>query len=96
MFKRLLSWFKNRCHKPFLSYGILSTCKRCTFAKSRETIIIVSKKGYSRNNKVLIVMNYKNHNYARRGDCLGIDKCPLECLRSIDGLKGLPCKWIRL
>jgi hypothetical protein len=74
------------------SYGILKTCKRCTYGKSRETLLIISSKGYSRDNKVLQVMNYNNNNWNNIGDCLGYSNCN-KCIKAIDNSATLPCKW---
>jgi len=77
-----------------MSYGVFKACKRCTYGKSRETIIILSGNGYSRNDKVLQIMNYKNLNYTNVSDCLGYTKCS-KCLDVIDKkINDKPCKFI--
>ena len=78
-----------------LSYGILKPCRRCVYGKKRETLAIVSMIGYSRNDKVLQVMNYNGKNYCNRGDCLDYTKCN-KCLKAINNNSGLPCTWKEL
>ena len=76
-----------------MSYGVFKTCKKCTFGKSKESLAIVSIEGYSRNDKVLQIMNFYNKNYTNRGSCLGYSNCG-KCLTVIntDNII-LPCRW---
>ena len=78
-----------------ISYGILKPCSKCVYGKSRETLIIVSARGYSRDNEALVVMNYKGKNYYRTGECIGYNKCG-KCLEVIDKNLKLQCKWARI
>ena len=78
-----------------VSYGILKPCKRCVFAKSRETVAIVSLRGYSRDDEVLMVMNYKGYNWYRRGSCIGYRRCG-RCLEAIDKTYKGKCTWVRM
>ena len=83
-------------HFVSMSYGILKPCSRCVYGKSRETLVIVSASGYSRDDQVLVVMNYHNHNWYRVGECLGYSKCG-KCLDKINNKDiQLPCKWRRM
>ena len=76
------------------SYGILKNCNRCVFGKSRETLIIISGNGYSRNDKVLQIMNLDKKNYTNKGRCIGYSKCG-KCLEVINNKdKSKPCKFI--
>lgn len=79
-----------------LSYGVLSQCKRCVWSKSKESVAIVSLAGYSRDDRVIQVMNYRSGNYTNRGPCNGYKVCG-RCLEVIDKtVTDLPCRWIRL
>jgi len=76
-----------------LSYGILKPCKRCVWGKKKESIAIVSLYGYSRDDKVIHVMNYKGKNWANRGSCKGYSSC-YQCLNEINLQSNtLPCRW---
>jgi hypothetical protein len=78
-----------------ISYGIFKPCKKCVYGKSRETLIILSNSGYSRDDRVLQVMNYKDHNWYNDGECLGYSKCG-ECTTAIENKNYKPCKWKRM
>jgi len=77
------------------SYGIFRVCNKCVYGKGRETLGIISLSGYSRDYKVLVIMNHNNKKYARRGECIGILKCG-KCLDTIDNKSKLPCKWKKI
>ena len=75
------------------SYGVLKPCKRCVWGKSKESLCIYSIRGYSRDNKVLTIMNYKGKNWTNTGNCIGANKCQ-NCIIVIDGDdKSKPCVW---
>ena len=79
-----------------LAYGIMKPCKRCVWGKKRESLAIVSLSGYSRNDKVLQIMNYKGKNWTNRGDCLGYSECG-NCISVIEGNnKNEICNWKEL
>jgi len=78
-----------------ISYGILKPCGKCVYGKSRETLIIISARGYSRDNEALVVMNYKGSNWCRKGSCVGFHNCG-KCLASIDNQGKFPCQWKKI
>jgi len=85
VFKRLKDYLKNKLERPFMSYGILPACRRCVYAKSHESILIISKERGPR-----IIMTPKGQ-YVRKEKCVGYSVCGL-CFEPEDYL---PCKWIK-
>ena len=78
-----------------LSYGILKPCNKCVWGKKREALIILSGTGYSRDDKVLQVMNYDGCNWTNRGDCIGYTKCA-KCIEAINKKVELCCNWKKM
>lgn len=87
LYNNLLSFF-NR-HRPSFSYGILQKCKRCTYQKSSEPILIYS---LHRGPRVIIFPNSKC--YLRKGECIDFNKCG-KCFEQVENLdRSLKCNWI--
>ena len=82
-------------HLMSATYGILRPCARCVYGKSRETLIIISGAGYSRDDEVLVVMNYKGANWTRFGSCVGYRSCG-HCLEAICSPDNYPCEWRKI
>ena len=74
----------------FLSYGILKACKRCSYGKHYEPILI-----YSFDRGVRCIVNYNGRTYVRRGDCPDFKNC-MKCIEAINSPNHFPCKWIKI
>jgi len=73
-----------------LTYGIFTACRRCTYAKSHEPILIFSMHRGPR----IIVDNQKGV-FVRHQECLGFDKCG-RCFEAIDKDIEVPCLWAKI
>jgi len=94
LLEKIFSLFriKDRIGPGSVAYAIFRPCRRCVYQKSKEKILIVSE----RDLKAKIIIDPVNRKvYARRGECLGIDRCQ-KCFEAINNQKDLPCKWIKI
>lgn len=94
----ILESFKNKLSNSIgpgsYTYGIFKACRRCSYAKSHEPILI-----YSFDRGTRIVVNYNGKTYVRNGKCIGFAECKLKrkCLDKIDNPElDVSCKWKEL
>jgi hypothetical protein len=72
-----------------LSYGVMGACKRCSYSKSYEPILIFSKLRGPR-----VIINLESKTYVRHGECLGFNSCG-KCFELNKDSK-FPCYWVTL
>jgi len=92
LLEKVISLFNEKLGPGSFAYGILHYCDRCVFRGRYETIAIIS---LSKGCKVVLIQNYKGHDYIRRGNCIGFRRCG-ECYKSIDNDKDYPCNWFEV
>ncbi len=73
-----------------LAYGILKSCKRCSYQKSNESILI-----YSKDRGPRIVMG-SGIVLVKYGDCIGYKNCGKCFEQSLINNNTLPCKWKKI
>lgn len=89
MFNRLFNFFKD-LSKGTISYGILRPCFRCVYGKSIDHTLILNHNGI-----VKCIISPHRKLYVRRGNCLGIRNCTVDCLEEINNKSDrVPCEWI--
>jgi len=86
---RIRSWLEDKIGPGSSVYSIFKPCKRCSYGKRYDPIMI-----YSFKRKVRAIVFYNGNTYFRRGECIGLD-CG-RCLQKIDDPSiDLPCSWIK-
>jgi hypothetical protein len=86
-FPRIRDYFSN-IPNNILTYGIMPTCKRCVYQKSREPVLI-----FSRDRGVRIVIYPDGKTYVRLDGCLGYSSCGKCFEQCLSNQESLPCKW---
>jgi hypothetical protein len=71
-----------------LFYGVLKPCYRCTYQKSNEPILIISKTRGPR-----IIVNLNKVSYVRQEECIGYASCGKCFDQALLGNLDVPCKW---
>lgn len=95
--EQLLSFNMKRFRDAFsfipnskLTYGILKKCSRCSYQKSNEPILIVSK---DRGPRIIID---KQEVFVRSSNCLGQQVCGNCFIQCKENLETMPCRWKKI